>query len=73
MKKVIMFSLLVLSLSWCSNSLQTKIDNLEDYNFRLKQIISDCNDNIQEAKEYIWGEYEDMEYALDTLEECSVY
>jgi hypothetical protein len=37
----------------------------------MQWIIDNCNSNIEKAKDSIWWATEDIEYALDNLEECN--
>lgn len=78
MKKTILLAgmlLFILILSGCGE--KERISELENKNYEyqreisnLKNTIEDCNNNISDARSYIGESYEDMEYALDSLEDC---
>ncbi len=53
----------VAALQDITQTMRSKIDELES-------TISDCNSNINSAKIYAGDSYDNMVYALDSLEEC---
>jgi len=62
-------------LTWCTSQeqvdeLQWQIYDLESEVNNLKETIDQCNSNIEDAQSYAWSDYEDMEYALESLETC---
>lgn len=76
-KLLIMFFCLgiLFIISWCAT--QSQVDQLESENYdlelrvsELEGIIDNCNYGIEDAQSYAWSDYEDMEYALESLETC---
>lgn len=64
-----------LVLSWCVSQseyddLSYELEDTQDQLEELQSTIDDCNDNINNAKNYEWASYEEMEYALNSLTEC---
>ncbi len=49
----------------------TEQKDLEADIIDLENIIYKCNNQIEEAKSYVWESYEDMEDALNNLETCN--
>jgi len=74
--KLILFVLWIIAITLAGCWEQDIIDELQNENYELqqeienlKETIDGCNNYIFDAKQYVWESYEDMEYALDSLEE----
>lgn len=69
-----------LVLSGCNNKEQEYISQISDLKSAISNkdqtiadlvnIIEECNNNILDSKGYIGESYDEMESALDALEEC---
>lgn len=78
MPKIVMIWFLLITtlvLSWCVSQseyddLSYELEDTQDQLEELQSTIDDCNDNINNAKNYEWASYEEMEYALNSLTEC---
>ena len=64
-------TILIIICIWISiknGNLKSDIERLRDETYECTYALGQANSNIEEAKWYAWESYEDMGYALESLE-----